>query len=71
MSVSRRGFIKLLGAGTACLGLSKLGVDVGSAQAYAAGLKTEGCKEVLSICPFCSCPSWYLPHCSLPRGPEW
>ena len=55
MSVSRRGFIKLLGAGTACLGLSKLGFDLGPTQAYAAGLKTEGCKEVISICPFCAC----------------
>lgn len=55
MSVSRRGFIKLLGAGTACLGLSKLGIDLGPAQAYAAGLKTEGCKEFVSICPFCAC----------------
>ena len=55
MSVSRRGFIKLLGAGTACLGLSQLGLDLKSAQAYATRLKTEGCKEIISICPFCSC----------------
>jgi formate dehydrogenase major subunit len=55
MSVSRRGFIKLVGASTACLGLAKLGIDLGPAQAYAAGLKIEDSKEVISICPFCSC----------------
>ncbi len=62
MSVSRRGFIKLLGAGTACLGLSKLGIDLGPTQAYAAGLKIEGSKEVISICPFCSCGCNTLVH---------
>ena len=62
MSVSRRGFIKLLGAGTACLGLSRLGIDLGPAQAYAAGLKIEGSKEVISICPFCSCGCNTLVH---------
>lgn len=55
MAVSRRGFIKLLGAGTACLGLSRLGLDVKPAQAYATSLKTAGAKEVVSICPYCSC----------------
>lgn len=55
MNVSRRGFIKLLGAGTACYGLSKLGLDLAPAQAYAAGMKTAGAKEVVSICPYCSC----------------
>jgi formate dehydrogenase major subunit len=62
MSVSRRGFIKLLGAGTACLGLSKLGVDLAPAQAYAAGMKIEGAREVISICPFCSCGCNTLVH---------
>ncbi len=62
MSVSRRGFIKLLGAGTACLGLSRLGIDLGPTQAYAAGLKIEGSKEVISICPFCSCGCNTLVH---------
>lgn len=55
MNVSRRGFIKLLGAGTACYGLSRLGLDVKPALAYATSLKTAGSKEVLSICPYCSC----------------
>jgi formate dehydrogenase major subunit len=62
MSVSRRGFIQLLGAGTACLGLSRLGIDLGPAQAYAAELKIEGSKEVISICPFCSCGCNTLVH---------
>lgn len=55
MNVSRRGFIKLLGAGTACFGLSRLGLDVAPAQAYTLGLKTAGAKEFVSICPYCSC----------------
>ena len=55
MTVSRRGFIKLLGAGTACFGLSRLGLDVKPAQAYATSLKTAGAKEIVSICPYCSC----------------
>ena len=55
MSVSRRGFIKLLGAGTACLGLSRLGLDVRPALAYSTQMKTAGAKEVVSICPYCSC----------------
>ena len=62
MSVSRRGFIKLLGAGTAALGLARLGIDLGPAQAYAAGLKIEGAKETISICPFCSCGCNLLVH---------
>jgi len=62
MSVSRRGFIKLLGAGTACLGLSKLGFDLGPTEAYAAGLKIEGSKESISVCPFCACCCNVLVH---------
>lgn len=62
MSVSRRGFIKLLGAGTVCLGVSRLGIDLKPTQAYAAGLKIEGSKEVISICPFCSCGCNTLVH---------
>ena len=49
MSVSRRGFIKLVGAGTVCLGVSRLGIDLKPTQAYAAGLKIEGSKEVISL----------------------
>ena len=62
MSVSRRRFIKLLGAGTACLGLAQLGIDLSPTQAYAAGLKIEGAKESISICPFCSCCCNVLVH---------
>lgn len=62
MKVSRRGFIKLTGAGAACLTLSRLGLDLGPAQAYAAGLKIEGSKESISICPFCSCGCNTLVH---------
>lgn len=55
MDISRRGFIKLTGAGAACLGLSELGLDLAPVRAVAADLKIEGAKEVVSICHFCSC----------------
>jgi formate dehydrogenase major subunit len=55
MELSRRGFMKLMGAGTACLGLSGLGLNVRQAQAYATTMKTAGAREVVSICPYCSC----------------
>ncbi|HML53135.1 MAG TPA: formate dehydrogenase-N subunit alpha [Solidesulfovibrio magneticus] len=55
MGVSRRGFLKLTGAGVAGLALGRLGVDMGPVEAYAAGLKIDGAKEFISICPFCSC----------------
>ncbi len=54
MKWTRRDFMKLTGAGVAGLGLVQLGVDLGPARAYAAGLKTEGAKEVITVCPFCS-----------------
>jgi formate dehydrogenase major subunit len=55
MGISRRTFLKATGAGAVGLALGQLGIDLAPAQAYAAGLKTAGCKEVISICPFCSC----------------
>ncbi|SPD75877.1 Molybdopterin oxidoreductase Fe4S4 region [uncultured Desulfobacterium sp.] len=55
MYISRRGFIKLTGMGLASLGLSGLGFNLRPVRAYAAGLKIEGSKEILSICGFCSC----------------
>ncbi len=55
MHTSRRGFIKLTGTGLACLGLSDLGFDLKPVKVYAAALKIEGAKEVVSICGFCSC----------------
>ena len=55
MTMTRRTFIKVTGAGLAGLTLGRFGLDLGPVEAYAAGLKTEGAKEVISICPFCSC----------------
>jgi Anaerobic dehydrogenases, typically selenocysteine-containing len=62
MSITRRTFIKATGAGLAGLALGRLGLDLGPVRAYAAGLKIEGAKEVISICPFCSCGCNTLVH---------
>ena len=55
MGISRRGFIKLTGAGLACLGLGDLGLSPQKAMAYATTLRIAGAKEVQSTCPFCAC----------------
>lgn len=55
MAITRRTFMKAAGAGLAGLTLGRFGLDLGPVRAYAAGLKIEGAKEVISICPFCSC----------------
>jgi formate dehydrogenase major subunit len=62
MGLSRRGFLKVTGAGVAGLALGRLGIDLAPVSAYAAGLKIEGCKEFISICPFCSCCCNTLVH---------
>ncbi len=54
MDCNRRDFLKLTGAGAIGLSLSQLGFDLSPVEAYAAGLKIEGAKEVLTVCPFCS-----------------
>ncbi|QJT08991.1 formate dehydrogenase-N subunit alpha [Oceanidesulfovibrio marinus] len=62
MDFSRRGFLKLTSAGVVGLSLGQLGLDLKPATAYAAGLKIEGAKESISICPFCSCGCNFLVH---------
>ena len=62
MQFTRRRFIKLTGAGVAGLSLVRLGFNVKPVQAYAAKLKIEGAKEVISICHFCSCGCNLLMH---------
>jgi formate dehydrogenase major subunit len=62
MTMTRRTFIKVTGAGLAGLTLGRFGLDLGPVEAYAAGLKIEGAKEVISICPFCSCGCNTLGH---------
>ncbi len=54
MQCTRRGFLKLTGAGVACLSLGRMGVNLAEAKAYSMKLKTEGAKEILTVCPFCS-----------------
>lgn len=55
MSISRRTFLKVTGAGALGLTLGQLGLDPKPARAYATSLKTAGAKEIVSICPYCSC----------------
>ena len=59
---SRRGFMKLTGAGVAAVSLSQLGFDLKPAYAYAKALKIEGAKEVLSTCAFCACGCQIIMH---------
>ncbi len=54
MSCSRRDFLKITGVGALGVTLGQLGFDMAPMQAYAAGLKIDGAKEVISVCPFCS-----------------
>ena len=54
MNYNRRDFMKLTGAGVATLSLAQLGFNLKPAYAYAAKLKIEGAKEVLTVCPFCA-----------------
>lgn len=54
MQLNRRNFLKLAGAGATCLTLGQLGVDLSPVEAYAAGLKIDGAKEIFTVCPFCS-----------------
>ncbi len=56
MDTSRRCFLKMLTAvgGMACLNAGALSLAVDEAKAYAGSLKTEGAKEIITICPFCS-----------------
>lgn len=62
MGITRRTFMKVTGAGLAGLALGRLGLDLGPVQAYASELKIEGAKEVISVCPFCSCGCNTLVH---------
>ncbi len=54
MSWNRRDFLKMTGVGALGLGLTQLGFNLSPVEAYAAGLKIEGAKELVTVCPFCS-----------------
>lgn len=62
MKSTRRNFLKGVGAGFVCLTLGQLGFDLREAKAYAAKLKIEGAKEVISVCPFCSVCCQVIAH---------
>jgi formate dehydrogenase major subunit len=58
MDVTRREFLVISGAVGAGLTLSSLGIDMGPAKAYAAGLdkvnKVKSAKPSTTICPYCA-----------------
>ena len=62
MHYNRREFLKISGFGVAGLSLLQLGIDIKPVAAYAANLKIEGAREVISICPFCSVSCHIIAH---------
>ena len=62
MKFTRRHFLKLAGMGAAMVPLGQLGIDLKPVQAFAAGMKIDGAKEVISICPFCAVTCHYIAH---------
>ncbi len=54
MKCSRRDFLKMAGGSALFLTLGELGINLEEAFAYARGINLEGCKEVISICPYCA-----------------
>jgi formate dehydrogenase major subunit len=62
MDITRRGFLKIAGAGIAGLSLGQLGFDLEPVKAHAFTMKIEGATESISICPFCSCGCNTLVH---------
>ena len=62
MEFTRRHFLKLAGMGAAMVPLGQLGIDLKPVRAFATGMKIDGAKEVVSICPFCAVTCHYIAH---------
>lgn len=62
MEYNRREFFKISGAGIAGLSLIQLGCGMKQVKRYAAGIKIEGAREVISVCPFCSVSCHVIAH---------
>ena len=62
MEYNRREFFKISGAGIAGLSLIQLGCGMKQVKGYAAGIKIEGAREVISVCPFCSVSCHVIAH---------
>jgi formate dehydrogenase major subunit len=62
MAVSRRGFIKAAGAGTALGTLGALGVGFEAPAARARELRIAGAKVYPSVCPYCAVGCGQLIH---------
>jgi len=54
MKITRRTFLKILGATTAGTVIGGLGFDLAPAEVYAQQLRIKGAKETATICCFCS-----------------
>jgi formate dehydrogenase major subunit len=62
MTVSRRGFVKAAGAGTALATLGTLGVGFEAPTARARELRIAGAKVYPSVCPYCAVGCGTLVH---------
>lgn len=62
MKLSRRSFIKLVGATGAGLSLTQLGFDVQPIEAASNECRIHSAKEYTSICNFCSCGCGMICH---------
>jgi len=59
MKVNRRGFLKLSGG---AVGVSVLGIGVGTVEAHAEPLAIQYAKETTSICPYCAVGCGLIVH---------
>lgn len=72
MAYNRKDFLKVSGAGIAGLSLMQRGCSVEQVKGYASGLKINGPKEVIRVCPPCSKEDdlYYAWICARPRRPR-
>ena len=62
MEFTRRHFLKLAGISAAIVPLSQLGINLTPVRTFAAGMKIDGAREIVSICPFCAVTCHYIAH---------
>ena len=64
MKVDRRQFMKISGAATAGLAVSRLGFDLAPVKAHAQMIKTKYAKETTTICCYCAVGCGAIVHTS-------